>query len=129
MIHFLRQGSAPNIQEDLTITSSPEPWELTADDPSHAALLDQLGHESGPTGLVAGADTGSVVSVKRFVEQDQIPPMRVLLELLGLPIDGTPAVLPAQERARQTPRQLCRNLCQVHLRPGSSRIVDGKAVA
>lgn len=46
-------------------------------------LLQQLGYESGPTGLVAGPDAGAVVTVKVFMEGYQVSPVRVRLKLLG----------------------------------------------
>ena len=46
-------------------------------------LLDELGDQSGPTGLVARADPGAVVAVEVFVERDQIAPVRVVLEFFS----------------------------------------------
>ena len=38
---------------------------------------------AGPAGLVAGPEPGPVVAVEVLVEQDEVPPVRVVLELLG----------------------------------------------
>ena len=39
------------------------------------------GDEAGPPGLVAGAEAGAVVAVEVLVEQDQVAPVRIVLEL------------------------------------------------
>src|SRR5215467_652417 len=36
--------------------------------------------DSGPPGLVAGAETCAIVTMKIFIEQDEIAPVRVLLK-------------------------------------------------
>ena len=45
-----------------------------------AEALDQPGHQAGPPGLVRGAEPGPVVAVEVLVEEDEVPPVRVLLE-------------------------------------------------
>lgn len=55
-------------------------------------LPDHLRDESGPTSLVAGPDTGAIVAIEVFVEEDVVPPMRIVLEELVVPIEGSPAV-------------------------------------
>src|SRR5262245_39671381 len=42
--------------------------------------LDQLGHQPGPSGLVAGPEPGAIVAVEILVEQDMIAPVRIGLE-------------------------------------------------
>ena len=42
---------------------------------------DQGGDQPGPAGLVARSDAGAIVAVEVFVEQDQVPPVRVLLTM------------------------------------------------
>jgi hypothetical protein len=44
---------------------------------SVATLLNQLSDEGGPAGLMTGAQACAVVTVKIFVEQDQVAPMLV----------------------------------------------------
>src|SRR5262249_56611425 len=84
---------------------------------SLAALLQELGDDGRPARLVSGAHAGAVVPVEVFVEQQQIAPVRILLELLGAPVDRPAAVGPAQEDAGQPPRQPVRHLPQVDHRP------------
>src|SRR5262245_31992443 len=45
--------------------------------PLFAALLQQLGDQTRPAGLMARSDAGSVVAVKVLLEGDQVPPVRV----------------------------------------------------
>src|SRR5271166_5543350 len=59
--------------------------------------FDQRRHKPGPPRLMTGADTGAVVAMKVFVEQQVIPPVRIALELLGSPEHRPPAGLVAQK--------------------------------
>src|SRR5437879_967716 len=70
----------------------------------HAGLEDLLGRgrrkqmhhagdNAGPASLMAGAEAGPVVAVEVFVEQDQVTPVRVFLELLRAAVDRPPAIL------------------------------------
>src|SRR6516165_9440783 len=68
------------------------------------------GNDAGPAGLMAGADTGPVVAMEVLVEQDEIAPMRILLELPGSPVHRSPAVLVPQEDAGQPARDLLGHL-------------------
>src|SRR5206468_8865178 len=67
--------------------------------------MHHAGDDSRPAGLVARAEAGPVVAVEVFVEQQAIAPVRVVLELLGPTVDGTPTVLVAQEHVGQSSRQ------------------------
>src|SRR5262245_41791557 len=57
-------------------------------------------HEScddpGPAGLMARTEARSVVSMEVLVEQDQIPPVRVLLELPRASVHRPPPILVSQ---------------------------------
>src|SRR5574341_87759 len=88
---------------------------------SFPALLEELGHETRPAGLVAGADPGPVVAVEVLVEEDQVLPVGVGLELLCAPVDRPPAVGPLHEDARQAAGQLGRDVPQGHPLAGARR--------
>src|SRR5262245_6638288 len=63
-------------------------------------LAEDLDHgcdDPGPAGLMTGADTGAVVAVKVFVEQQVVAPARVCLEFLGAAIDRAAAGMVAEE--------------------------------
>src|SRR6185369_7865275 len=50
------------------------------------------GDRPGPAGLVARADPRSAVAVEVLVEQDEVAPVRILLELARSAVDRTAAV-------------------------------------
>src|SRR5436190_10911118 len=80
------------------------------------ALFEQLGDQTCPAGLVAGAETRAVVTVKALVKQNQVPPERVPLKLFGAAVDGPPAVRAAQENSGQPAGKLFGDLPQrLHL--------------
>src|SRR5262245_54081894 len=82
------------------------------------------GDDAGPSRLVAGAQAGAVVSVEVLVEEHQVAPARILLELLDAAVDR-PATRPvAEEDAGQARRQLLRDLEEVHHLPGARRALD-----
>src|SRR5690349_7649419 len=62
-----------------------------------AEELDKLGDGAGPAGLVAGADAGAVVAVEVLIEQDVVAPVGIVLELLGVAVNGSAAVCIAGE--------------------------------
>src|SRR5262249_42513336 len=66
-----------------------------------AEALDHPGHQAGPPGLVRGAEPGPVVPVEVLVKQDEVTPVRVLLENPVPAVDGAQPVAAAQEGARQ----------------------------
>ena len=73
-------------------------------------LLDQLGDQSCPAGLMACTDPGAVVAMKIFVKQQVVPPVRISLKQLRRTEHGTPSVVVAKEDADEPPGQLCRHL-------------------
>src|SRR5262249_17352833 len=75
----------------------------------------------GPSGLVTRAEAGAIVTMEVLVEQDEIAPVRVILELWRSPVDRTSAVLVPHENARQASRDLLGDLIQVHPTPGAGR--------
>ena len=59
--------------------------------------LNKAGYKSGPAGLVTCAHSSAVVAVKIFVEENQILPIGVLLELLGTAVDGPSSILAGED--------------------------------
>ena len=68
----------------------------------------------GPAGLVARAEPGAVVAVEVLVEEDVVAPVGIGLELLRAAVDGSPAVLVAQEDAGEPVGDLLGHLEEVH---------------
>src|SRR3954452_15674398 len=64
-----------------------------------------------------------------FVERDQIPPVRIALEELLLPEDRPQPLLVTQEGARESPRQLHRDLIQGQELAGARRTLNLEIVA
>src|SRR5262249_27480022 len=85
--------------------------------------------DTGPAGLMARAEPGPVVPVEGLVEQDQISPVRVLLELPRAPVHGPVPVLAPQEDAAQPTPDLLGDLVQIHLPPRTRRTLDRELIA
>src|SRR3982751_6786491 len=84
--------------------------------------------DARPSGLVARAEARAVVAVEVLVEQNQIPPVRIGLELLGSTVDRTPPLAVAQEDAGEPPRQLLRDVIQIHPVARSGGTLDHEVV-
>src|SRR6516165_11761558 len=69
----------------------------------------------GPSGLMASAEAGAVVAVEVFIEQDEIPPMRILLKLPCSPVNRPPLVLVVEKDVVRPVRKLLSDLIQCHL--------------
>src|SRR5262245_21679731 len=78
---------------------SPHPRSRRAAASLRPPLVDQRRHQTGPAGLVAGAEAGAVVAVEVLVKEDQVAPVRVALELLGAAVDRPPSLPVAREDA------------------------------
>src|SRR6478609_2008426 len=94
-----------------------------------AKELDQGRRQPGPSGLVTGADAGAVVAVEVLVEEDQVAPVRVGLELFAATIDRSLAFLVAEKDLRESPGKLARDFVQVHLLARSGGELDLERVA
>src|SRR5271169_7097448 len=91
--------------------------------------FDQRRHQPGPSGLMTGADTGAVVAMEIFVEQQVIPPIGIVLEFLGTPKYRPPAGLIAQEDPGQPVRDFACDLKQIHQVARASRALNLEVVA
>ena len=90
-----------------------------AETASLSALLQQLGHQSRPARLMAGAQPGAIVAVEILVEQNVIAEMRIGLKFLRAAKYRPAAMLVAQEKTREPARQLRGDFRQVHLNAGA----------
>src|SRR5499425_1208507 len=80
-------------------------------------LVDERGDQPRPARLMRGAQPRPRVSVEVLVEEDQIPPMRILLELADGSVDGPPPRLGAREDADHPVGDVLRHLPQGERRP------------
>src|SRR5499425_2546786 len=80
-------------------------------------LVDERGDQPRPPRLMRGSQPRPRVSVEVLVEEDQIPPMRILLKLSDGSVDGPPARLVAREDADHPVGDILRHLPQGERRP------------
>src|ERR1035438_6270103 len=85
---------------------------------SLAILFDQLRDQAGPAGLVTGTNAGPIVSVKKFVEQNQVLPVRIGVEDVGSACDGTAAVLARRKNAHKATGDFRSHLPQIAFSSG-----------
>src|SRR5262245_2742208 len=88
--------------------------------PTRTTLQNQFRHQPGPSGLMAGASAPAVVAVEVLVEEDQVAPMWIALELFVLAMHRPSSVGIAEERTRQSPSDLVGDFGErhEHARPG-----------
>src|SRR5690348_341192 len=77
-----------------------------------------------PSGLMAGTKTGAVVTVEILVEQNQIAPVRIVVELARPAVDRSLPVLILEEDRSEAPAEILRDLIQVHSPSRSSGTLD-----
>src|SRR5262252_6197340 len=80
-------------------------------------LVDERGDQPRPARLTRCAQPRPRVSVEVLVEEDQIPPVRILLELADGSVDGPPPRLVAREDADHPVGDVLRHLPQGERRP------------
>src|SRR6266403_3637940 len=73
---------------------------------SLAALLNELGNQSGPSGLVARSNAGAIVAMKVFVKVDEVAPVWIGLKFLEPAIHRPISIRGTQKNSRQSTRQL-----------------------
>src|ERR1041385_5501128 len=94
-----------------------------------SALLEQLGDQGGPARLGARAEAVPQVAVEVLVEEDEVPPVRVVPVPFEPAVRRPAAVGAAQEDPREAPRDLPRRLPQRHLLAGARRELHLELVA
>src|SRR5215471_7258917 len=67
-------------------------------------------NNSGPSGLMVGAEASSVVALEVLVEQDEISPMAIFLKLPVPPVHRPPSVLVPEKNIGQPMRKLLSDL-------------------
>ena len=60
-------------------------------------MLNHFGYQAGPSGLMIGAEAGAVVSVEKFIKENEVAPVRIALEYLGVTVNGTAAGIVAEK--------------------------------
>src|SRR5579864_3136728 len=103
--------------------SGPRPRE------SFSALLQKLGDQRGPAGLMARSQARAVVAVEIFVKQRIIAEIRIVLESLRAAEHRPAAAGVAQKQSRQAPRQLGCHIAEVHPPARAARELDLQILA
>ena len=94
-----------------------------------AKKLDELGHQPRPASLMAGTQSGPVVGMEVFEEQQVIPPLGIGLELLCTAVDRTPAAFIAQKCTGEAVGDLLADLEEVHHPTRTRRAFNFEVVA
>src|ERR1041385_8833461 len=76
--------------------------------------MNESGNQPCPSGLVARSQSGSVVAMEVFVEQQIIAPIRIGLEFFRAPIHRQAPVLIAEENTGQAITDFMAHLKQIH---------------
>ena len=77
-------------------------------------VLDAAGDESGPAGLVRGAQSAPVVAVKVLVKEDEVFPVRVRTVQPATSVAGPFSRGIGKEQFGQTARKLPGDLIEIH---------------
>src|ERR1700756_4656387 len=93
-----------------------------------AALLNKLGDQSRPSGLVARSDAGAIVAVKVLMEIDEVAPVWIVLKFLEPAIDRPMSIFGTQKNSRQSTRNLRGPLPQRGLPARTGRQLNREAV-
>src|SRR6516162_8982576 len=96
---------------------------------SLATLLQQLGDQRGPSGLVTGADAGPGVPVEILMERNEVAPVIVLLKLAVVPEHRSAAFVVTEEDAAQPAGNLPGYLPQCQVLAGTGWALHLEAVA
>src|SRR5271168_860444 len=91
--------------------------------------LHQVRDDSGPAGLVAGAEPGSILAMKVLMELNKVPPVRIVLKLLHGSVHGAFSVWGAQEDIGEPLIDLDGDLKQRLHGPRTCRALDLKVVS
>src|ERR1017187_9116023 len=65
-------------------------------------LVNQGGDEGGPAGLMRGAEAFASVAVEKFVKEQIVAPVRVVLKLFLRTVNGPLSILISHEQRDQT---------------------------
>ena len=94
-----------------------------------AVKFNEFGDQSGPAGLVTGAQPGTIVAMEVFKEVDVVAPEWITLEFFRAAVDGSPPTFVAQEYTGEPVRDLLAHLEEVHELPGPRGAFDFEVVA
>src|SRR6267378_2965833 len=82
------------------------------------ALFDEFCNQTRPTGLVVCTDPGSIVSVKVFIEKDEVAPVGIVLKELRAAHHRPAAIRIAEKNANESPGYFRCDLPEIGFRAG-----------
>src|SRR5258705_4693275 len=88
------------------------------------ALFNWLSNETGPAGLMAGADAGTIIAVKVFVEKDEVAPVRIALKKFAAASYRPAPFRIAQKNVNEPPRDFSSHLPEIGFRARVRRTLD-----
>ena len=94
-----------------------------------AALLEQLGHETRPAGLVGCAYAAAAIAVEVLIEKQVIAEVPVALHPRVMRVYSARAVLTEQKDLRQSGRQFVCHVIQTDESTGARRTLDTELIA
>ena len=94
-----------------------------------STLLQQLGHQGRPAGLMAGAEALAGVAVEIFVEKNEIAPVGVGGKLGHAAVDRAVSMFVPQENSGEAPRDFGGNFGKREPVAGTRRELDFEIVA
>ena len=77
--------------------------------------LQELGHQPGPAGLVTGPHTRAIIAMKKFIEQDVVAPVWVILEFIRTALDRATSLIITHKYPCQSSRDLHGHLEEIHV--------------
>ena len=86
----------------------------------HTGIMNHLGNQTRPPGLMRSSETVAGVAVEKLVEEDIVAPMDVVVEHIASAIAGPAAVIVSNEDVLQAVLKLLGHLAKVHKVAGSS---------
>src|SRR5215469_10970646 len=95
---------------------------------SLAALLNKLGHQSRPPGLVARPDASPIVAMKELVKIDEVPPVCIVLKFIEPAINRPMAICRTQRNSCKSARNLRSRLPQRCLPARTGRQLNHEGV-
>ena len=106
---FLRQITrdrlSPAIRSSARSTSRQSTFSTFIEADLLPRLLNQLGNKRGPSSLMTGSDTSTIITMKILVEKNGVSPEKIFLECVCASIDRTSAGFVAEENMSQPARQ------------------------
>src|SRR5688500_6800799 len=93
------------------------------------ALLQQLGHQARPAGLVASADAAPGLGMEVPVERPPVAPIRAGAQTRIPPEGRAPAIVVGEEDPAETPADVVGDLGQRPHAAGAGRALNGEPVA